>query len=221
MVKYPDTPYALHTDKNDKDRQLKYLKFLTELLDGGNLTHEVALAGEEITLVDTVYYSNLLVGESYEIKGVLMDKDKKEPLKDANGKIVEGKATLKNITNPNGQAKITFTVNADVLTNLMITKDDKGNSVYTATPKDIVAFETLTTYTIEGETTKKYTYSKEEDLSDKDQTVTVPNPTTHTTIKDAADNDNVIDVVQRKNQTIIDTVYYDNLIVGKEYNVES
>ncbi|MBQ4031054.1 MAG: VaFE repeat-containing surface-anchored protein, partial [Bacilli bacterium] len=218
MVKYPDTPYAAHTDKNDKDQTIEIPEVHTELLDGGNLTHEVALAGEEITLVDTVYYSNLLVGESYEIKGVLMDKDKKEPLKDANGKIVEGKATLKDINNPNGQAKITFTVNADVLTNLMITKDDKGNSVYTATPKDIVAFETLTTYAIEGETTKIYTYSKEEDLSDKDQTVTVPNPTTHTTIKDAADNDNVIDGT-KKNQTIIDTVYYDNLIVGKEYTV--
>ena len=218
MVKYPDTPYAAHTDKNDKDQTIEIPEVHTELLDGGNLTHEVALAGEEITLVDTVYYSNLLVGESYEIKGVLMDKDKKEPLKDANGKTVEGTAKLENITNPNGQAKITFTVNADVLTNLMITKDAKGNSVYTATPKDIVAFETLTTYAIEGETTKIYTYSKEEDLSDKDQTVTVPNPTTHTTIKDAADNDNVIDGT-KKNQTIIDTVYYDNLIVGKEYTV--
>ncbi|MBE6468474.1 MAG: hypothetical protein E7001_00540 [Coriobacteriaceae bacterium] len=43
-------------------------------------------AGGEVALVDTVSYTNLEPGKTYTLKGTLMDKETKEPLKDADGK---------------------------------------------------------------------------------------------------------------------------------------
>ena len=43
---------------------------------------------KEITIIDTVTYKNLHVGETYQVSGVLMDKSTGKPLLDSKGKDV-------------------------------------------------------------------------------------------------------------------------------------
>ena len=142
---------------------------------------------KQITLVDTVKYTNLIVGKEYEVSGRLMDKETGKELSPA------VTATTKfTATQSNGSIDIKFTLDASRLAG-----------------KRIVAFEKV------SESGK--VVASHEDINDEGQTVVVksPNPSIGTTLKD----DQGAKEVEPKQVTLIDTVKYTNLIVGKEYEV--
>ena len=142
---------------------------------------------KQITLVDTVKYTNLIVGKEYEVSGRLMDKETGKELSPA------VTATTKfTATQSNGSIDIKFTLDASRLAG-----------------KRIVAFEKVSQ---DGKVVASH-----EDINDEDQTVKVktPNPSIGTTLKD----DKGAKEVEPKQVTLIDTVKYTNLIVGKEYEV--
>ena len=142
---------------------------------------------KQITLVDTVKYTNLIVGKEYEVSGHLMDKETGKELSPA------VTATTKfTATQSNGSIDIKFTLDASRLAG-----------------KRVVAFEKVS----QG----GKLVAAHEDINDEDQTVKVksPNPEIGTTLKD----DKGAKEVEPKQVTLIDTVKYTNLIVGKEYEV--
>ena len=142
---------------------------------------------KQITLVDTVKYTNLIVGKEYEVSGRLMDKETGKELSPA------VTATTKfTATQSNGSIDIKFTLDASKLAG-----------------KKVVAFEKV------SESGK--VVASHEDINDEGQTVIVktPNPSIGTTLKD----DQGAKEVEPKQVTLIDTVKYTNLIVGKEYEV--
>ena len=139
---------------------------------------------KQITLVDTVKYTNLIVGKEYEVSGRLMDKETGKELSPA------VTATTKfTATQSNGSIDIKFTLDASRLAG-----------------KRIVAFEKVS----QG----GKVVATHEDINDEDQTVKVksPNPSIGTTLKD----DKGAKEVEPKQVTLVDTVKYTNLIVGKE-----
>ena len=144
---------------------------------------------KQVTLVDTVKYTNLKVGKEYTVSGRLMDKETGKELSPA------VTATTKfTPTATEGTVDIKFTLDASKL----------GG-------KKVVAFEKVS----DGATE----VAVHEDINDEGQTVTVkkpvPNPTIGTTLKD----DQGVKEVEPKQITLVDTVKYTNLIVGKEYEV--
>ena len=144
---------------------------------------------KQVTLVDTVKYTNLKVGKEYTVSGRLMDKETGKELSPA------VTATTKfTPTATEGTVDIKFTLDASKL----------GG-------KKVVAFEKVS----DGATE----VAAHENINDEGQTVTVkkpvPNPTIGTTLKD----DQGAKEVEPKQITLVDTVKYTNLIVGKEYEV--
>ena len=159
----------------------------TDLASG---THTV-FAGGEVTVVDTVFYKNLIVGNEYTLKGRLMDKKTGESVKDTEGREVtaETKFTAKTI---DGSVNISFTFNAD--------------SSFAG--KSIVAFESV-----------KYEDNEiavHADINDEDQTIHFPK--IGTTAVNPDTNDHILKAGE--NAVVKDTVYYENLVPGNEYTVK-
>ncbi|WP_430535870.1 VaFE repeat-containing surface-anchored protein [Listeria rocourtiae] len=144
---------------------------------------------EEISLVDTVRYENLTPGHEYTVQGILMDKATEAPLV-IDGEQVEAETTFTPET-ANGEVEVTFTFNAKGLAG-----------------QAIVAFERL------------YTDNKEvavhTDINDENQTVTFTKPDLKTI---ATDQNGEKEIMPEEKVSIIDKVYYEDLIVGKEYTV--
>ena len=46
----------------------------------------VSKADSNVTIIDAVSYTNLVVGKEYLLKGILMDKASQKPIKDAAGR---------------------------------------------------------------------------------------------------------------------------------------
>ena len=179
---------ASHEDINDEDQTVKVKSpnpsIGTTLKDDKGAKE---VEPKQITLVDTVKYTNLIVGKEYEVSGRLMDKETGKELEPA------VTATTKfTATQSNGSIDIKFTLDASKLAG-----------------KKVVAFEKV------SESGK--VVASHEDINDEGQTVVVksPNPSIGTTLKD----DQGAKEVEPKQVTLIDTVKYTNLIVGKEYEV--
>ena len=179
---------AAHEDINDEDQTVKVKSPNPEI--GTTLKDDKGakeVEPKQITLIDTVKYTNLTVGKEYEVSGRLMDKETGKELSPAVTATTKFKATQSN-----GSIDIKFTLDASKLAG-----------------KKVVAFEKVS----EG---GKLVVAHE-DINDEGQTVVVksPNPSIGTTLKD----DKGAKEVEPKQVTLIDTVKYTNLIVGKEYEV--
>ena len=179
---------ATHEDINDEDQTVKVKSPNPEI--GTTLKDDKGakeVEPKQVTLIDTVKYTNLIVGKEYEVSGRLMDKETGKELSPAVTATTKFKATQSN-----GSIDIKFTLDASKLAG-----------------KKVVAFEKVS----EG---GKLVVAHE-DINDEGQTVVVksPNPSIGTTLKD----DQGAKEVEPKQVTLIDTVKYTNLIVGKEYEV--
>ena len=187
-----DKEVATHEDINDEGQTVTVKKPLPNPSIGTTLKDDQGakeVEPKQITLVDTVKYTNLIVGKEYEVSGRLMDKETNKELEPA------VTATTKfTATQASGSIDIKFTLDASKLAG-----------------KKVVAFEKVS----QG----GKVVATHEDINDEGQTVTVkkplPNPSIGTTLKD----DKGAKEVEPKQITLVDTVKYTNLIVGKEYEV--
>ena len=183
-----DKELAVHADINDEDQTVDIPKIETTLAEIKDSEHD-ALAEETITLTDTVKYTNLIVGRTYTMKGILMDKDTAQPILDDDGKEITTQKVFQADAR-DGSVELTFQFRGKTLAG-----------------KSIVAFEEL------------YRDNKEvavhADIEDEDQTVHIPE--IKTTLADPSDSEH--DVLASEDIVLVDTVEFKNLIVGKEYTV--
>ena len=161
----------------------------TALVDG---EHTAAPSGE-VTLVDTVTYKNLKVGQTYKLSGVLMDKETGEPLLVGEGE-EQAQVTAElefTPTTSEGTMELTYTFDASALAG-----------------KSVVVFEDL----YQGENI----VASHADINDEGQTVTFGQPEIGTT----ATIDGEKTAVPAEQITITDTVEYSGLTVGQEYTLK-
>ena len=182
---------ANHTDITDTNQTIifKEPSIGTTAKDTFTNTNE-AYVSAETTIIDTVTYSDLIVGKEYTISGKLVDKETGNPLV-VNGSEVTATKTF-TAEQTNASVDIEFTFDSSALAG-----------------KSVVAFESLQYEGIE--------VASHADINDDGQTVTFKTPKAKTTAKDKATNTNEAYVSAKT--TIIDTVTYSDLIVGKEYTV--
>lgn len=150
---------------------------------------------KKVTITDTVKYSNLIIGKTYTVNGVLMDK--KESI--TAGKDVPLLVNGKQITaskvfvakNPNGMISLDFVFDASALAG-----------------KEIVVFENVYR---DGRLVASHT-----DIHDKGQTVRIVNPIIHTK---ATGQNGEKQLQALPNQKVKEWVQLNDLIVGQTYKV--
>jgi len=187
---YRDNIYlATHTDIEDEDQTIRFPKVKTKARDA--ITEEdIADATGTVKFIDTVSYENLVPGEKYTVKGVLMNKETGDPLLDANANKITAETTF-TATEPNGTVDVVFTFDGSLLAG-------------------------ATTVVFEDLYYKNKKLISHADIEDEDQTIRFPK--VKTKAEDSETKENIGEA--GKETTIIDTVSYENLIPGKEYTVK-
>ena len=169
--------------------QTVYVPKIKTTAIGEDTEDHIEKAKEDAVIVDTVEYKGLEVGREYTMTGTLVDKETGEAITDAEGNEITTSEIFV-AEEKDGNIDITFKFDSSALAG-----------------KSLVAFESLTT---EGKEVAVHA-----DLTDEGQTVRIPEIHTTATDKVTGDHDGVV----AKETTVLDEVFYKNLIPGKEYTV--
>ena len=169
--------------------QTVYVPTIKTTAIGEDTEDHIEKAKEDAVIVDTVEYKGLEVGREYVMTGKLVDKVNGEVITDAEGNEITASETFI-AEEKDGSIDITFKFDSFALAG-----------------KSLVAFESLTT---EGKEVAVHA-----DITDEGQTVHIPEIHTTATDKVTGDHDGVV----AKETTVLDEVFYTNLIPGKEYTV--
>lgn len=148
-VMYQDKEVAVHTDIEDQEQSIYFPLIHTTAKDGADGDKEI-VESEKITLVDTVEYKNLEVGQEYKVSGVLMDKATGEVLLVKEKPVIA--ETVFKAEKPDGKVDVIFTFDGTGLAN-----------------RELVVFEKL--YLMGKDTEIEVT--NHEDIEDEGQTVKV------------------------------------------------
>lgn len=184
--------HHIHIDHNEQEVVInKENDRIPELKTTATVDGEKTVCATEVfTLTDTVEYKHLVPNNEYTITGILMDKSTGKPF------IVDGNEVTSEVTftptEPSGTVDVLFTF----------------DSKYIKTETNIVVFES-----IYKDGTELAVHA---DIDDEDQTVTVKIPE----IKTMAEIKGKKKVTATKKITVVDTVSYTNLTVGKEYELK-
>lgn len=181
---------AIHADIEDEGQTVSFNEpKIGTTATGPNGEKELSLSAAA-TIVDTVKYENLAVGQEYTLKGTLMDKATGKPV------LVDEKEVTAQTTftpeQPNGTVEVTFTFDASSLK-----------------AKEVVVFERL--YIGDAE------IAVHADIEDKDQTVSFTEPKIGTS---ASGQDGEKQIAISKTAAIIDKVKYEGLTVGEKYTLK-
>ncbi len=179
---------ARHEDLKDAGQTIYFPGIRTRAADAVTKTSH-ASEGKEVHLTDTVIYNNLRAGKTYEVSGVLMDKNSGKPVTDAAGKQVTAKRTF-TPQKTDGSVTLDFAF------------DGSGFA-----GREIVAFETLIQ---DGRELAVHA-----DLEDEGQTVRFPE--IRTSAADVVTGTQ--HAMASKEVHLTDTVKYVHLIPGKTYMV--
>ena len=160
-----------------------------------NITHShIAPIGQEVELIDTVSYVNLVPDEEYVLTGTLIDKGTGAPVTDSNGNPVTA-VTRFDAESPSGTVEVVFTVDTQRLI-------DQSGQV-----RELVAFEDLAL--ADGRAVCDH-----RDINDAGQTVRIGQIRTC-----AVDSDTNSQITSDGLAVIIDYVHYEGLLPGQEYTV--
>ena len=177
-----------HADIDDTEQTVYYPEIHTTATDKASHTHTGAV-DEQTTVTDKVEYKNLIVGNTYEVSGVLMNQETGEALLDKSGEKITAKTTFK-AEKSDGTVELAFTFDSSLLAG-----------------KSVVAFEDIYNDNIK--------VAFHTDIKDEGQTVHYPE--IHTTATDAATKTHT--AAPDLKTTIIDKVDYKNLVPGEAYEI--
>lgn len=185
------TPITFHKDMTDVGQSIFFPKIGTEARDN-NTELNMSDAGTQVTITDTIHYSNLRPQVKYVFTGILMDPETGEAYIDP--------VTHKRVTASIEYVPETFEGDVEVEFTFNASEELAG--------KNLVIFEEMTR--------KNVLWAWHHDWDDEKQTVHFPKVTTtavdsETLIQNAAPDDHI---------TIMDRVYYENVIAHQYYRLE-
>lgn len=189
-----DNKLTVHNDLTDEQQTIVYPFIMTKAVSLDTDSSE-SIVEKHATIKDTVTYENLIVGRTYKVKGILMDKNTHDELLDANGHEIEATAEFMAETE-NGTVDVTF-------------KFDSSNLAGTTA----VVFETLEFGGL--------TIGVHADFDDGNQTIYFPKITTmaHSTNNSdelmASDNTTIVDDVEYSNVVYGDTYTLTSELIKK------
>jgi hypothetical protein len=151
-LKQDNVEVAVHNDINDADQTVTVMSIGTKAT-GEDKKSQTLTIGKDVTVIDTVSYTGLTVGQEYTVTGQLVDKT------DATKVMATSTVTFKPTT-ANGTVEVSFKFD---------TTEQAG--------KSFVCFETITQKDTDG---NEVVIGEHKDINDKDQTVTVQDETEDT-----------------------------------------
>jgi hypothetical protein len=186
---------AKHEDINDTNQAVMIPKIRTvlESVIDGNRYKSMKESGV-ITLVDTVTYENLKVGQSYTFVAELMNKSTGETVLDKNGNKVTGSTTI-----------VPESTSGSVEVEMIFEVEDSLATVWENVDA-YVAFEEVWG----NSDTDNLRYAFHKDLEDEDQTVIVPKIRTTALGKDSESKN----VISKDSQVIVDKVELKDFHIG-------
>ena len=187
---YNGVEVGSHGDIQDEDQSVCYPDLGTQAKDKNTGLQEGIRKGQAV-IVDTVAYQNLIPGQEYTLKGILMDKSTGTPLLINKKEITAEKTFIPEVAE--GSTVMEFSFDSTALKN-----------------PEIVVFERL--YVKDKEV------NAHRDLNDKDQTVKYPEHKIQTQARDKGSGTQ--EAQAKANTTIIDTVTYEGLIPGQSYTLK-
>lgn len=101
---------AVHTDINDADQTVTFTKPDLKTIATDQNGEKEIMPEEKVSIIDKVYYEDLIVGKEYTVTGKLMDKATNKPVL-SNGKEVLGETTF-TPEEPNGVVEVAFDLDA-------------------------------------------------------------------------------------------------------------
>ncbi len=146
---YGDKLIGQHENPEDEDQTVEITEPKVQTKAKANGGNEV-LEGKELTIIDTVNYEGLVIGHTYMVKGVLMDKATGKPIL-VNGKEVTAEQTFE-ATSESGDIEMTFQFDGTGLSG-----------------RELVVFEKL--FSAEGDLIAAH-----EEIEDREQTVKIVKP---------------------------------------------
>ncbi|HAP4780927.1 TPA: VaFE repeat-containing surface-anchored protein [Enterococcus faecalis] len=185
-----DEELANHKDINDKGQTVR----VTNPSVRTTATHKPTGLKEvnpltKVTITDAVKYNDLIVGKTYTVNGVLMDKVTEKPV------LVDGKEVTSTLTfvaeTTDGTVNLDFILDARTL---------RG--------KEVVVFEDLFRDGV--------LLASHADITDKDQTIKIVNPTITTK---ATNKNGGKEILALPNQTVLEWVKVDGLAIGQIYRL--
>ena len=188
-VYYNGVRVGSHCDITSADQSIFYPKIRTSAADGDTNSH-VGVVGGKSTIVDTVTYTNLIVGKTYTVSGYLMNQDTNTAILDKDGSKITSSRTFTAAT-ANGSIDITFEFDSS---------DMEGSTA--------VVFEDLYHNDI--------CVTTHSDITDSNQSILYPKIRTKAHDKNTGDHNGTVG----PETTIIDTVIYSNLVAGREYTLK-
>ncbi len=186
-TQYSDNPGifpVVHEDKADL-AQTVYVPYLTTAAESDG--DQMILPEENAVIIDTISYDNLLKGETFTVKGRIVDKATGKTVLDAKGKEVTAEREFK-ANGASGTVEMTY-------------KFDASNM----SGKTLVCFESIYY--------KNILVMEHADINDKAQTVYLP--TGKTRALDNKTGQHI--TLAEKKAEITDYLTYSGLIAGKEY----
>ncbi|MBD9707796.1 VaFE repeat-containing surface-anchored protein [Enterococcus faecium] len=181
---------ANHKDINDKGQTVR----VTNPSVRTTATHKptglkVVNPITKVTITDAVKYHDLIVGKTYTVNGILMDKSTEKPV------LVDGKEITSTLTfvaeTTDGTVNLDFVLDARAL---------RG--------KEVVVFEDLFR--------KGVLLASHAEITDKDQTIKIVNPTITTK---ATNKNGGKEILALPNQTVLEWVKVDGLAIGQLYKL--
>jgi hypothetical protein len=187
---HDDTEIAVHADIEDEGQTIVFHDPKIGTTATGPSGEKELDIYPETTIVDTISFENLIIGQTYTIKGTLMDKETGEPLQ-VDGKQVTAEKTII-AKAESGTFDLEFVFSSVAL---------KG--------KTVVVFESLEH--------KGREIAMHADIEDEGQTVTFKNPEIKTS---ATGVNGEKELLAEKRATLVDVVTYDGLTAGETYVVK-
>lgn len=178
-----------HKNIHDEGQTVRIPQLHTKASDGVTGTHTGTVNGKA-AVVDTVTYKNLIPGREYTVKGILMNQETGEPVKDREGRDITAEKTF-TAEKADGSAELVYELDSTLLAG-----------------KTVVVFEDLLYNGVK--------IGSHADLNDEGQSVHYPELGTKAKNQATGTRESAAN----KSVTILDTVSYQNVIPGREYVVK-
>ncbi|WP_154649157.1 VaFE repeat-containing surface-anchored protein, partial [Enterococcus faecium] len=185
-----DEELANHKDINDKGQTVRVTNPSVRTMATHKPTGlKVVNPLMKITITDAVKYHDLIVGKTYTVNGILMDKSTEKPV------LVDDKEITSTLTFV--AERIDGTVNLDFVLDARALRG-----------KEVVVFEDLFRDGV--------LLASHADITDKDQTIKIVNPTITTK---ATNKNGGKEILALPNQTVLEWVKVDGLAIGQLYKL--
>ena len=191
VLSYESHDVAVHEDTEDTDEMIYFPAMNTDAVDGEN-KFKLSKADNEVRIVDTVSYENLMTGYEYIVSGYLVDADTGMAIEDSTGESISASESFV-AERPNGNIDVTFNFDGSKLAG-----------------RTVVVFESINVET-ENDISLVAIH---EDINDSGQTIRLPKLETS-----ATDKSNLEHITKPGTSVLVDTVTYSNVIPYVEYTM--